>query len=213
MPKIGIPKRQHDSVRSASKGRPVRQTDLERQSRSGTKQSFVASDTLSKAPIDEPSRICFNNGNQSKSRSGFTHDIFQLTAKLKKPIAIVALGVLRIPLLATPVQSPMVDAEMDFGIVPSGWSAYEEPSTELVNKNHHESKPEVLVPSSPARPNVPEAKKSGENLGELVQPLATDDLEPLVMPAFPERSSSVNFELRTNGRFSFVDPALNSPSN
>ncbi|MEE2903804.1 MAG: hypothetical protein VYC39_15865 [Myxococcota bacterium] len=213
MPGIGIPKRQHESARRAAEGRCIHQAAPKRQSRAETVQTSVASDPASKVSIDEPSRTRFNKCQSPQSRSGFTHDIFQLTTKLKKPIAIVALGVLRIPLLATPVQSPVVDAGIDFADGPSGRSAHEKPSTELINKSLRDPKLEVLVPSSMVHPNAPAAKNSGGNSRELNQPVSADDVEPLVVPAFSERASSGDFELRENGRFSFVDPAPVIPSN
>jgi len=124
--------------------------------------------------------------NQSPSRSGFAHDIFKYTVKLRNPVAIVAMGLLRVPLLATPVQSPTVDAQIDFGDGLSGRFAYEESSNQVGNKIFFDPKPEVSVPLSNDRSNQPEAKTSRRHSTELIQSLLADDTEPLVIPVYGE---------------------------
>ena len=117
--------------------------------------------------------------------SSFAHNLLQLAMKFKKPVALVVMGVIRIPLFALPAHSPLAETVVPPDGFTSGSFAYEDSSGDSNRKPFAEAKTDIVVPA----PN-PHSVHGGLDVPNRIPTerdpvIVPERLSPPIVPIFP----------------------------
>ena len=162
----------------------------------GAQDSFDAGSPKPNANLGSSTLEQSSTSSNSTNRSGFVHDLFGLAAKLRKPIGLVALGILRIPLFATPAQSPLAETYTPPDGFSSGSFAYEDSSGNSNHKPLADGKTDIIVPAPNPHP-VNVGLDVPNRIPNERDPVIVPDRLPLpIIPVFPNPPKVDEIETR-----------------